>query len=111
MNKKILIASPDKCTGCRTCEIVCQMKNNSSRIKILKNEIFDVNIPTVSINCNLCREKPLCVRFCVADALELVDFDDAAKVRKKYKIGMFPVPITISDRKGGEQNDYQQILK
>ncbi len=95
MFKKILIVNPDKCTGCRTCEIVCQMKNQSSYIKILKNELFDVNIPTVSMKCNLCLEKPLCVKFCVAGALQLASFDEAAMLRKKSKIGLFPVPLTI----------------
>lgn len=71
------------------------MKNNSSRIKILKNELFDVNIPAVSIKCNLCSEKPACIEFCVAGALKLVSYDEAALVRKQFKTGMFPVPLTI----------------
>ncbi|MFZ3382986.1 MAG: 4Fe-4S binding protein [Candidatus Methanoperedens sp.] len=95
MHKKILIADPDKCTGCRTCELVCSKENISSHIKILKNELFDVNIPTVSIKCHLCAEKPVCIEFCVAGALKLVSYDEAAMVRKQCRIGMFPVPLTL----------------
>lgn len=91
--QKVLIADADRCTGCRTCELVCKGKNRSSRIKILKNELFDVSIPAVSIKCDLCSGKPSCAEFCAAGALKLASFGEAALLRKKCKIGMFPVPL------------------
>lgn len=90
--QKVLIADADRCTGCRTCELVCRGRNGSSRIKILKNELFDVCIPAVSIKCDLCRGKPLCMEFCAAGALKLAGFEEAAVLRRKCRIGMFPVP-------------------
>lgn len=101
MDKKILIAYPDKCTGCRTCELVCQSKNRSPRIKILKHELFDVNIPAVSLKCDLCGEEPVCIDFCVAGALKLVSIDEALKLRKECKIGAFPLPFFKCKVPGG----------
>jgi Fe-S-cluster-containing hydrogenase component 2 len=28
MAKKIMITDPEKCTGCRLCEVVCSVKHN-----------------------------------------------------------------------------------
>lgn len=93
MNNNILIVEPEKCTGCRTCELVCQTKYKSSRIKLLKNELFDVNIPVLSLQCDLCAGNPLCIKFCVAGALKIVSIEEAALLRKKFNIGVFPIPM------------------
>lgn len=95
MQKKVLIASPDKCTGCRTCELVCTNENKTSFIKILKNELFDVNIPAVSIKCHLCAKEPPCIEFCKAGALKLVSYQEAIKLRKNHRIGIFPLPYLL----------------
>lgn len=95
MEKKVLISFPDKCTGCRTCEIVCGNENKKSCIKILKNELFDVNIPVVSMKCRPCAENPVCIEFCTAKALKLVSYQEAVMLRKYCRIGIFPVPLAF----------------
>lgn len=68
---------PDKCTGCRSCEIACSyhfdgvFQPNTSRIKIsFDPKSGDVKI-SIDDGCNLCEgeEGPLCAKYCSAGAL------------------------------------------
>lgn len=94
--RKIPIVDPEKCIGCKICELVCSTKDGEgynpkkSFIKILSNDEMDVIIPVFSINCNLCGR---CVKFCPTEALRFVDPMQAAIVRKDTKIPSIPAPI------------------
>lgn len=63
---------PEKCTGCRICELICAFSKYSefnpkrSRIRIVKMERFFVDVPVV---CKQCLN-PLCVKDCPVGALK-----------------------------------------
>lgn len=63
--------NPEKCTGCRICELICAFTKHGefnpkrSRIRIVKMERFSVDIPVV---CKQCL-KPLCMVDCPVDAI------------------------------------------
>ena len=67
--------NPEKCTGCRTCEMVCAVKHHGgsnpsrSRIKVMKWEMDGVYIPMA---CQQCQDAP-CAGVCPAGALSRND--------------------------------------
>ncbi len=67
---KIITVNPDKCTGCRLCELACSLKNvgefNPSRARIQVigfEEVFC--LPVMCYQC----EKPYCAELCPAGAI------------------------------------------
>lgn len=90
MAKKLLMAEPDKCTGCKACQIVCSIKHSGvssprkSRIRIipLGSDIF------LPVGCQHCEEAP-CMNVCPKDAIYLdqklervmVDYDRCVSCR------------------------------
>jgi carbon-monoxide dehydrogenase iron sulfur subunit len=94
--EKVLIVDGDKCTGCQVCELVCSMVRSgeynlrSSCIKVMKNRELDVNIPVISVGCDFCGE---CAKWCFPQAINFVNLEEAAIVRKKAAIGCFPAPV------------------
>lgn len=71
MSKKILVVDPEKCTGCRLCEIVCSVRHNGvcnpvlSRIHIIKWENEGFYLP---MHCQQCKEAP-CMAICPKGAI------------------------------------------
>ncbi len=67
---KVLKINIDKCTGCRTCEMVCSLKKegrvnpSKSRIQIARWDARAVDIPIVCQQC----EAPLCLTICPVNA-------------------------------------------
>ncbi len=68
---KILYVDPSKCTGCRTCELVCSIKNEGiansvlSRIRIVAEKYEGLRIPML---CQQCQDAP-CISVCPVGAL------------------------------------------
>jgi Fe-S-cluster-containing hydrogenase component 2 len=58
--KKVLVTYPDRCTGCRICELRCAYHHTSeanparSRIKVLKWEDKGLNVPLTCHQCLKC---------------------------------------------------------
>ena len=70
---KMLYVNPDKCTGCRTCELVCSLKNEGvvnpslSRIRIVADKYEGLRIPMI---CQQCQDA-VCMSVCPTRALLL----------------------------------------
>ena len=99
--EKVLIVDGEKCTGCGVCELICSMVRTGeynirkSCIKVLKNMELDVSIPVISADCDFCGK---CTEWCFQEAIRFVDYEEAALIRKKAKIGCFPSPVIRSEK-------------
>jgi carbon-monoxide dehydrogenase iron sulfur subunit len=69
-NVKIITVNPDRCTGCRLCELACSLKNTGefnparSRIRVIGfEELF-----CLPVTCFQC-ERPYCAEVCPAGAI------------------------------------------
>ena len=72
---KLLEVLPDKCVGCRLCEMVCSLSHEGecstakSRIKIFRDEEFGNNLISVCLQC----ADAYCVESCAYGALSKDD--------------------------------------
>lgn len=68
---KILVAHPNKCTGCRSCMLICSFMHtdacnyHDSRIKIVSDEAHGMHTPVLCLFC----EDPPCISACPVEAL------------------------------------------
>jgi len=68
---KILIISPEKCTGCRTCELACSMGKTSkinpqnSAVSVFQYEEAAISVPIMCMQC----EDAACMKVCPVGAL------------------------------------------
>ncbi len=68
---KILIISPEKCTGCRTCEIICsfdkikEFNPRNSRVSVMSYYEAAVSVPMMCMQC----EDPSCMKVCALSAI------------------------------------------
>ena len=68
---KVLNIDYQKCTGCRTCELVCTVKHDGvtnparSRIKVMKWEAEGLYVP---MSCQQCQDAP-CMNVCPVKAI------------------------------------------
>ncbi|OPX90576.1 MAG: Anaerobic dimethyl sulfoxide reductase chain B [Pelotomaculum sp. PtaB.Bin104] len=73
MYHKILTVDANKCTGCRTCEMVCSLHHEKkcspilSRTRVVKFEALGLNFPIVCTHCS----KPKCMVACSHDAMRV----------------------------------------
>ena len=69
---KIIVVDPDRCNGCRLCEIVCSVKKEGvsdpsrSRIRIIEWETAGAYLPLICQHC----EEPVCESVCPVIAIE-----------------------------------------
>ena len=69
--KSFLAIDLHKCTGCRNCELACSAEHTNSfnprrsRIQILKDEVQNLVVPMVCLQC----ETPLCEEACPTGAI------------------------------------------
>jgi Fe-S-cluster-containing hydrogenase component 2 len=89
MDKKIIMVDPEKCTGCRNCELVCSVKHNGvsnpslARIHIVKWEKVGVYIP---MSCQQCEDAP-CMAVCPKDAICRDEALDSVSINHDLCIG------------------------
>lgn len=81
---KMLIISPEKCTGCRTCEIACSFGKTTgfnpqnAAVTVFQYEEAAISVPIMCMQC----EDPACMKVCAVGAISkneegtvLVNFD------------------------------------
>ncbi len=89
MGKKIMIVDPQKCTGCRNCELVCSVKHNGvsnpslARIHIVKWDDERFYMP---MHCQHCKDAP-CMAVCPKDAIYRDEEMDSVRIDHDLCIG------------------------
>ncbi|UCE90743.1 MAG: 4Fe-4S dicluster domain-containing protein [Methanobacteriota archaeon] len=74
---KMLVPYPDKCTGCRFCEMACSLfhegkiNHADARLQVHKGDV-KTDFPVVCTNCVACGEE-CCVNACPTEAISVVD--------------------------------------
>ena len=92
----VIIVDADECTGCRVCELICSITKQGefnpekSYIRIITNNDFGVYLPVLKTECDFCGK---CVEWCPTQALKIAELGEAAIMRRKSKIGSFPIPV------------------
>ncbi len=85
---KTIVVNPNKCTGCRLCELVCSMKYTGefnpakSRIHVMGYDEFY----TLPMTCFQC-EKPYCAEACPAGAITKDQTSGVVKVSREKCVG------------------------
>ncbi len=86
---KVLMLDYAKCTGCRTCELVCSVKHegaanpSKSRIKIVKWEWEGLYVP---MSCQQCVDAP-CMEVCPVKAISRDESLSVVQVNQETCIG------------------------
>lgn len=68
---RVLTSDPDKCTGCRLCELACSSVKEGefipehSRIRVIDNRFEGWSRPAVCLQC----DEPMCMAVCPAQAI------------------------------------------
>jgi len=89
MGKKIMIVDPEKCTGCRNCELVCSVRHNGvsnpslARIHVVKWDNPSIYIP---MRCQQCEDAP-CMAVCPKDAIYRNEELDSVSINHDLCIG------------------------
>ncbi|MGB9812736.1 MAG: 4Fe-4S dicluster domain-containing protein [Thermovenabulum sp.] len=69
--KRVLMLSPEKCIGCRTCELVCSFSKirafnpKCSRVSVFSFDEAAVSVPMMCMQC----EEPSCMKVCPTSAI------------------------------------------
>lgn len=89
MDKKLLTIYPEKCTGCRNCELVCSVRHygvsnpSLSSIQVVKWDHIGVYIP---MSCQQCEDAP-CLEVCPKDAIYRDDMFESVAINHDLCIG------------------------
>jgi anaerobic carbon-monoxide dehydrogenase iron sulfur subunit len=85
---KVLIVSPEKCTGCRTCEMACSFSKTNSfnpqkaAVTVFQYDEAAISVPVMCMQC----EEPACMKVCTVGAI-YKDENGTVLVDKKKCIG------------------------
>lgn len=85
---RILMLSPEKCLGCRTCELACSFDKirafnpKISRVSVLSYDEAAISVPIMCMQC----EDPSCMKVCPTSAIYRVE-DGTVSVDAKKCIG------------------------
>lgn len=85
---KILMISPEKCIGCRTCELACSFKKTqefnpkNSAVSILSYEEAAISVPMMCMQC----EDASCKKVCPVNAISM-DENGAVVINSDKCIG------------------------
>lgn len=103
--EKILLISPEKCTGCRTCELACSFHHERefnparARVAVLTWERAGFSIPMMCLQC----DNAACVKVCPANAISRSEetgamiVDDEKCIRCKLCVQACPFGNTAYD--------------
>lgn len=86
---KVLTVDPEKCTGCRICEIACSVNKEGaanprlSRIKVIKWEMEGFYVPMFCQQC----EDPLCAAVCPVNAVSRDEYLGRVFVNEELCVG------------------------
>ena len=89
MSQKIVTSLPDRCTGCRQCEIICSFEKEMkytpqlARIRVVQFGDKSLNVP---VTCTYC-EKPVCEEVCPTGAMTHDSETGAASVVEELCLG------------------------
>lgn len=89
MEQKILIIDPEKCTGCRICEVACSLHHeeecnpSKSRVHILKWEELGADVPMLCMQC----DEPVCEAVCPVSAIHRDAETNAISIDNEVCIG------------------------
>jgi Fe-S-cluster-containing hydrogenase components 2 len=81
---KILMISPDKCIGCRSCELICSFGKTKafnpkqSAVSVLSYDEAAISVPMMCMQC----EEPSCLKICPVGAIAKND-DGAVVIDEK----------------------------
>jgi len=87
--EKILFIDPEKCTGCKVCELVCSLYHENeinpmkSRIHVMSWEEEGIDVPMVCQQC----ETPMCEVVCPAKATYRDPLTGAMLINEEVCIG------------------------
>jgi Fe-S-cluster-containing hydrogenase component 2 len=85
---RILMINPEKCIGCRTCEVICSFKKTgefnpqNAAVSVLSYDEAAVSVPMMCMQC----EEPSCMKVCPAGAVVRTEIG-AVTIDEKKCIG------------------------
>ncbi|SDB96928.1 MULTISPECIES: 4Fe-4S dicluster domain-containing protein [unclassified Candidatus Frackibacter] len=110
--QKTLLINPKKCTGCRTCELVCSLEHEGefnpslSRVTMIN---FPEEIVTIPVTCFHCQE-PSCRQACPVGAIEKDDEIGAVVIDDNQCIGcnmcLMVCPIGVISMAGSSSKSH-----
>jgi Fe-S-cluster-containing hydrogenase component 2 len=87
--EKVLVVDPDKCTGCKVCEMICSLHHENeinptkSRIHIISWEDEGIDVPMI---CQQCGDAP-CEAVCPVNAISRTEDTGAMLIDEDTCIG------------------------
>ncbi len=89
MDAKAVVAVPDRCSGCKQCELICSFvyeKGYSPRLSRIKVVHFEDRGLSVPVTCAYC-DRPVCEEVCPVGAMTHNPDTGAALVKEELCLG------------------------